>query len=384
MCESSRAGWRCISHNSCYLVSNATLVLLRHPIHSPWMDRCPGAHGCARGTIAGGLRAQGSRFEYRSLCAQNSLDINQALPRFEIMRPHFTHPVDKIEKSDCETLIRLALAEDAPAGDPTSEDIFSADRTGGATIVAREPGVLCGITLVGYLIEIFAEITGERISIITSGADGESFERGGVLLKLHGPIAALLRIERIMLNFLQYLCGIATVTADAVRHAPPGVFILDTRKTLPGYRKLAKYAVYTGGGTNHRIHLSEMALIKDNHIAAAGSIAAAARRIREKHPGLPYEIEVDQIAQIPAALAEKPKILLLDNMDVRRIREAVGVILSETKKMGTSPPVIEVSGGWTPSRLPELVNIGLPVGVSMGFLTHTTRFLDLSLEMQSS
>jgi nicotinate-nucleotide pyrophosphorylase (carboxylating) len=299
------------------------------------------------------------------------------------MQPHFTVPVDKISKSDCETLIRLAITEDAPAGDPTSEDIFPPDLAGSARIVAREDGILCGVPVARFLFEIFLEMTGHSISLVSARTDSEPFVPGDPLISMRGSMVGILRIERILLNFLQYLSGIATVTASAVRHAPPGVFVLDTRKTIPGYRRLVKYAVCTGGGTNHRIHLSEMAMIKDNHIAAAGGIAQAAQRIRQNHPELPCEIEVDRVEQIPDAIAERPRVLLLDNMDAPRIREAVARVLSETKKMGLTPPIIEVSGGWTPAKLGDLRNLELPVGVSMGYLTHTTRFLDLSLEMES-
>ncbi|MBL8022370.1 MAG: carboxylating nicotinate-nucleotide diphosphorylase [Leptospirales bacterium] len=297
------------------------------------------------------------------------------------MRPHFTSPVDSLDRSDCETLIKLALLEDAPNGDPTSEGIFSKEQMCTASVISREPGVMCGASLTGCLTSIFFELTGMQVNVLLSLKDGDRFEKGSVLMKLSGSIPAMLRLERILLNFLQYLSGIATVTANCVAQAPAGVFILDTRKTLPGYRRLAKYAVFMGGGTNHRIHLSEMAMMKDNHIAAAGGIASAARNIRARFPGLPVEIEVDRIEQIEEALGENPKVILLDNMNGGRIREAIKVIRAYCDRTGTKPPIIEVSGGWTPARLPELAGLDLPVGVSMGFLTHTTRFLDLSLEI---
>ncbi|MCE9599713.1 MAG: carboxylating nicotinate-nucleotide diphosphorylase [Spirochaetia bacterium] len=296
------------------------------------------------------------------------------------MRPHFTRPVESLDRSDCEALIKLALLEDAPSGDPTSEGIFSNEQTCTAAIVSREGGVLCGAALTDILTAVFFESTGMKVSVLPAMRDGERFEKGSTLMKLSGSVPAVLRLERVLLNFLQYLSGISTVTAQCVAQAPPGVFILDTRKTLPGYRRLAKYAVFMGGGTNHRINLSEMALMKDNHIAAAGGIKNAARSIRAKFPGLPIEIEVDRIEQIEEALDENPKVILLDNMDGARIKEAVKVIRTYSER-GNPVPIIEVSGGWTPARLSELAGIDLPVGVSMGFLTHTTRFLDLSLEI---
>ncbi len=297
------------------------------------------------------------------------------------MRPHYTSPVTTIARSDCETLLRLAISEDAPAGDPTSEAIFGPERRASARLIAREPGVLCGVPLLRHLGEIFREMTGLEVDVRDAMADGSVFAKGDALLSIEGSVRGILRIERLMLNFLQYLSGIATVTHDAVSKSPPGVFVLDTRKTLPGYRRLVKYAVYTGGGTNHRIDLSEMAMIKDNHIAAAGSITRAMDQIAQKYPGLPIEVEVDSESQIPEALAKNPRVLLLDNMDAQRVRSAVALVKRLCAESGSTPPIVEISGGWTPARLADLAGLDLPVGVSMGFLTHTTRFLDLSLEV---
>ncbi len=293
------------------------------------------------------------------------------------VRHHYTTPVSALTHSDCETLARLALEEDAPSGDPTSESIFSGKETGRGAIVSREAGVLCGFPVVLTLASVFADQTGSKISVERRISDGEAFGPGDEILIVEGLLRDLLRLERPILNFLQYLSGIATITAAAVARAPAGIEILDTRKTLPGYRRLAKYAVYCGGGTNHRIHLSEMAMIKDNHILAAGGIPNAAGALRQKFPALPLEIEVDRLDQLEEALSVRPRVILLDNMDHSRIEEAVKVIrrLPESDR-----PWIEVSGGWKPDQLHELAGLG-PLGVSMGFLTHTTRFLDLSMEM---
>jgi len=297
-------------------------------------------------------------------------------------RPHFTKPVDHIERADCEALIRMALMEDAPFGDPTSDSIFPPELSRKAHVVSREAGVLCGSVLAGILLDVFAEVTSCRIRLEDALRDGDSFSAGARLLTLDGSVAGILRVERVLLNFLQYLSGIATTTQDAVSRAPAGVFVLDTRKTLPGYRRLVKYAVYLGSGTNHRINLSEMAMIKDNHVAAAGGISRAADKVRAKHPELPLEIEIDELSQIEEALACSPRVILLDNMDVAEIEEAARRISNRCAEAGMDAPVIEVSGGWTPARLHSLASVGLPIGVSMGYLTHTTRFLDLSLEME--
>tara|TARA_Y100001937_G_scaffold128230_4_gene203381 strand:+ start:88889 stop:89710 length:822 start_codon:yes stop_codon:yes gene_type:complete len=273
-------------------------------------------------------------------------------------------------------LIDLAILEDAPAGDPTSEAIFSADQTSSALLIPREPGVFCGNAISLHLLDRFKTITGYSLTLDSYLKDGESFEKEQKLMQLSGSLRGLLRLERPFLNFLQYLSGIATTVRKAVEAAGDGIDILDTRKTLPGYRKLAKYAVYCGGGTNHRIHLSDMAMIKDNHVQAAGSISAAAGRIRSQFPDLPVDLEIDSLDQLQEALEQKPDVILLDNMNGEQIREAARRIREYSDGIR-----IEVSGGWTPDMLKDLKDAG-PLGVSMGYITHTTRFLDLSLEMQ--
>ncbi len=295
-------------------------------------------------------------------------------------RPHYTQPVRSLSQADCEPLVRLALAEDTPDGDPTSEAVFPESERRSARIVARESGVLCGLPVVDSLCAVYAETTGtEAPKIQPHRNDGETFDRGDALLELSGTLRAILRLERPMLNFLQYLSGISTSTAAAVSRAGADIAVLDTRKTLPGYRRLAKYAVYCGGGTNHRIHLSDMAMIKDNHVAAAGSVSAAIRRIREHKPGLPLDVEVDRLEQLKEALELEPEVVLLDNMNAQQVGEAVKLVQQATAR-GKRAPFIEVSGGWKPEQLSELHGLG-KLGVSMGYLTHTTRFLDLSLEM---
>jgi nicotinate-nucleotide pyrophosphorylase (carboxylating) len=288
---------------------------------------------------------------------------------------HYTSPVSTIVRADCETLIRLSIQEDAPAGDPTTEAIFPLDTLGKAVVIAREGGTLCGGILLDHLRQIFKEETGLSVSIRPKKGDGDSFEPEDILFELEGHLRGLLRIERVFLNFIQYLSGISTTVSRTVREAGSDIYILDTRKTLPGYRRLAKYAVFCGGGGNHRTDLSDMAMIKDNHIAAAGGIRPAIRKIRERFPGLMVEIEVEDLDGLREALGEKPDVILLDNMDVERIKEAI--VIART---GSPTTRIEVSGGWTPEKLRLLSGSG-PIYVSMGFLTHTTRFLDLSMEI---
>lgn len=197
-----------------------------------------------------------------------------------------------------------------------------------------------------------------------------------MLARIRGPVVDLLRLERIILNFLQYLSGISTVVRAAVDRAGAEIAVLDTRKTLPGYRRLAKYAVYCGGGTNHRINLSDMAMIKDNHIAAAGGIRPAVESIRAARPEIPLEVEVDTLEQLREALELEPGFVLLDNMRGELLEQAVALV---RERPADRRPFIEISGGVRPEDLPGLRHLG-PLGVSMGFLTHTTAFLDLSLE----
>lgn len=292
-------------------------------------------------------------------------------------RPHYTQPVKSPDSDDYQYLIEAALNEDAPEGDVTSESIFDRGQTGSARIVSRETGILCGRPVVEAYCKRFRETTGHAVEISFVLNDGDAFQKGDTIAGFSGPVAGLLRAERPVLNFLQYLSGISSTVSAAAGLAPDGIYILDTRKTLPGYRKLAKYAVYTGGGTNHRISLSDMAMVKDNHIAAAGNIEKAVSKIRAKHPDVPVEVEVDSVSQIAEALSVQPDVILLDNMNEEQIREAAELIRSRSGDR----VFIEVSGGFTPERLKELAGIG-KAGVSMGYLTHTTRFLDLSLEFE--
>ncbi|MDH5654405.1 MAG: carboxylating nicotinate-nucleotide diphosphorylase [Spirochaetia bacterium] len=287
---------------------------------------------------------------------------------------HYTQPVSEIHLKDCETLIRLALEEDAPAGDPTSESIFSEIDRGTARAVAKESGILCGMPLVEFILEIFLQITGKTVAFRPIYRDALSFNSGDTLFELEGSYISLLRLERVILNFVQYLSGISTVTAEALKSAPDNVIVLDTRKTLPGYRKLAKYAVFCGGGSNHRIHLSDMAMIKDNHIAASGSLQNAINKILKKKPGLPIEVEVENQDQLETALENNVDVVMLDNMDHENLKHAFALI-----QKYENPPFIELSGSMTPKKLQEFKEYG-HLGISMGYLTHTTRFLDISMD----
>ncbi len=296
---------------------------------------------------------------------------------------HYTIPITDINKEDVEILIQLAIKEDAPEGDITSENIFSREHIANAELISRTEGIFCGNKISLYLIEIYNQLTGYRIQIIESLKDGEAFSKSTILMKLKGEVPGLLRIERILLNFVQYLSGISTLTYQTVLEAKkinPNIYILDTRKTLPGYRKLAKYAVYCGGGYNHRIHLSDMVMIKDNHIAVSEGLTAIVNKIRS-HTNKPIEIEIDSLDQVEEAILCQPHAILLDNMTPEEIALAIKKILEISHKNNFNVPKIEISGGWRPEDLHLLKNIDYPVGISMGFLTHSARFLDISMEI---
>ncbi len=294
-------------------------------------------------------------------------------------RPHYTQPVVSIDPDEIRDLVRLALNEDTPAGDVTSEPIFPPDRHGRARIVARVPGVLCGTPAVACILSEDAHRSGRQVHAVWNVQDGSRFVAGDVLAEFTGAVVDLLRLERIILNFVQYLSGISSVTRRAVDLAGSGIAVLDTRKTLPGYRRLAKYAVYCGGGTNHRIHLSDMAMVKDNHIAAAGGLGPAAEKIRARHPRMRLELEVDTLAQLAEALDLAPDVVLLDNMRGATLEQAIALVRELPMEQR---PFIEISGGIRPEDLPGLRPLA-PLGVSLGFLTHTTAFLDLSMEFDS-
>ncbi len=288
------------------------------------------------------------------------------------MKRYYTKPVDKLEAGDYSRLVSLALEEDCPAGDITSESIFQEKDKCKARLISREDGIFCGM---GVVSEICRQ-TGSKFNFAFQKKDGEAFSKNDTILTIEGSLIVILKVERVMLNFLQYLSGISTQTDTLVRRYNKRLLILDTRKTLPGYRKLAKYAVYTGGGANHRLDLSDMAMLKDNHVAMAGSIENAVRKIRTKFPGKMVEVEVDHISQIDEAIKSGAEIILLDNFTVKD-----SILAIEKIKTMNPSVLIECSGGITPEKLETLSQFE-GIGVSMGYLTHTTRFLDLSLEVE--
>ena len=266
-------------------------------------------------------------------------------------------------------IIEAALKEDLPAGDVTSEALIPPDAVSKAALLAKEEGTLAGIGLAWL---IFAKID-PKIVFEVEVEDGRDFMSGTVLARLEGNSIALLKGERTALNFLQRLTGVATATRRFVK-ALEGTKtrILDTRKTTPVLRTLEKYAVQQGGGVNHRMSLSDMALIKDNHIAVVGGVGEAVRRAKAKVPaGIKVEVEVTNLAGAREALEAGADMIMLDNMDLGAMKEIVDLV------DGRVP--LEASGNVTLDRARAIAAIGVDY-VSVGALTHSIRSVDISLE----
>ena len=280
------------------------------------------------------------------------------------------------EQSAARQLIEMALAEDlSTAGDLTCKALIRPDQTATVQVVTRKNGVLAG-SPIGRM--VFAKLD-PQVRWEALQRDGDRVSPGSVIDKVSGPLTSLLVGERTMLNFMTHLSGIATLTrtfVDAVTgtHAK----ILDTRKTLPGWRLLEKYAVRCGGGTNHRMGLYDGVLIKDNHIAAwteSSSIAEAVRTARAKSPkGVSIEVEVDSITQLHDALQGSPDIVLLDNMDVETLSEAVSLRNRLAPKV-----LLEASGGVNLETVGGIARTGVE-RISVGALTHSAPALDLGFD----
>lgn len=272
-----------------------------------------------------------------------------------------------------ERLIDLALEEDIGPADITTENLVTEDALGTGEIVAKEPLIAAGLDIAR---KVFARLD-PAVSWRAGCRDGDQVPVGATLVEMAGRLRALLSAERVALNFLQHLSGIATLTRSYTRNlGNDRVRLVDTRKTTPGWRALEKYAVRVGGGFNHRMGLYDGVLIKDNHIAASGGIASAATRIRQRIPHLmKIEIEVTSLNEVREALAVGADIIMLDNMTLPQIREAVELI----DKRAT----VEVSGGVTDKTLAELARTGVDV-ISVGALTHSARCVDLSMRIAAS
>jgi nicotinate-nucleotide pyrophosphorylase (carboxylating) len=268
-------------------------------------------------------------------------------------------------------LVKAALAEDLAGGvDVTSVATIASDAQLQAEFVARESGVVVGIEMAKA---VLTEVGVHGIEVLVQ--DGALVNTGDVLLKVSGNARAILLAERTALNFLGHLSGIATLTNQWVKAiAGTNCEIRDTRKTTPGWRELEKYAVHMGGGTNHRMSLSDAALIKDNHIAAAGGVKAAFNAVRSAFPTAPIEIEVDTLEQLAEVLPLKPDLVLLDNMTPEQCREAVSLVAGQTK--------LEASGGITLDKARSYAETGVNY-LAIGALTHSAKNFDIGLDVRS-
>jgi len=268
--------------------------------------------------------------------------------------------------------VKDALDEDGAFNDLTTIATVVSDRHARARLVARAPGVVCGVALG---LQTFLSLDG-KITIRVDKEDGTRLEPGDSILYLSGHARGLLTAERVALNFMQRLSGVASMTAryvDAVRGTQAK--ILDTRKTTPGWRLLEKYAVRAGGGTNHRLNLATSVLIKDNHLAAVdGDITVAVRRARDlAPPGTKVEVECDTLEQVQSAVFARADIIMLDNMPLDRMREAVALIEGRA--------VTEASGGVTLETVRGIAETGVD-WISVGALTHSSPALDLALDFE--
>jgi nicotinate-nucleotide pyrophosphorylase (carboxylating) len=277
-----------------------------------------------------------------------------------------------LDPGDTERAVRAALDEDFRYGpDVTSAATAPPGARAVAGVVARQPGVLAGLP-VAFAVLDAAGVPPDSGQALRN--DGDRIVRGDEVLRITAPLRGMLGAERTLLNFVTHLSGVATTTrrwVDAVTGT--GCAVRDTRKTTPGLRQLEKYAVRCGGGTNHRMGLGDAALVKDNHVAAAGGVAAAIRAVREMAPGLPLEVECDTLDQVHEALAEGAGLILLDNMDLADLRAAVALARRYPAAQ------LEASGGLRLETARAVAETGVDF-IAVGALTHSSPALDLGLD----
>jgi len=270
---------------------------------------------------------------------------------------------------EIDRIIETALKEDMPSGDITSESIIPSDSESEAVILAKENGVLAGIDVAR---RVFFKID-SNLLFQKKKRDGQNFEKDEVLARIKGNSVSILKGERTALNFLQRMSGIATQAKKYVQ-ALEGTKtkVLDTRKTTPGLRVLEKYAVRAGGGVNHRFNLSEMVLIKDNHIKIVGSISEAVKKARKRAgKGIKIEVEAKDLEEVKEALSSGANIIMLDNMSLNKMKEVVRWVNRRVP--------LEVSGKVNLRRIRGIASLGVDF-ISVGSLTHSFRSLDISIE----
>ncbi|MEX0723046.1 MAG: carboxylating nicotinate-nucleotide diphosphorylase [Gracilimonas sp.] len=268
-------------------------------------------------------------------------------------------------------ILRNAFAEDIGMGDLTSESIFSENDTGRGIYTVKTAGVLSGLEAIktGY------KLLDPSIKVTLHKNDGDLVEKGDDIAEVHGPVRKLLTGERVILNLIQHLSGIATSTREVINLLDdPSITITDTRKTLPGLRSLQKYAVRCGGGKNHRFRLDDGVMIKDNHIKATGSIKGAVEMARKRIGHMvKIEVETETKEQVLEAVSANADVIMLDNRSAEEVKDLVKVIPDEV--------VVEVSGGINPQNISSYKNCGADV-ISLGWLTHSVKALDISFNLR--
>jgi nicotinate-nucleotide pyrophosphorylase (carboxylating) len=278
-------------------------------------------------------------------------------------------PFEPLDPGNFREIVRRALAEDLGWGDVTTEATVDTELRARGVIVAKCECVVAGLDVAA---EVFRQLD-PAANITINLPDGSRTSHGDIVAEVRGAASAMLTAERTALNFLQRLTGIATLTRKFVDAAAGRITILDTRKTTPTLRALEKYAVRAGGGTNHRNGLDDAIMIKDNHIRLAGGVEAAMKRMKAARDDMAIEIEAQSMEQVDLAIAAKANVIMLDNMPIDEMREAVRRIAGRAK--------IEISGSVTLDRIPELASTGADY-VSVGALTHSAPAADLSFELE--
>jgi nicotinate-nucleotide pyrophosphorylase (carboxylating) len=275
-----------------------------------------------------------------------------------------------LDPDDVQAAIDRALAEDVPTVDVTSVATISEGATGTGVFAAREPGTVAGL---GIAALVFETVMGDTVEITDRVPDGTRVAAGDVVMRVAGPTRGLLTAERTALNYACHLSGVATATAQWVDAlAGSSARVLDTRKTLPGWRALQKYAVRCGGGLNHRMSLSDRAMVKDNHVVAAGGVVPAYEAVRTAYPDLRVEVEVTDLGQLRELLDAGCEEILLDNMATELMAEAVRVSAGRAR--------LEASGGLTFERAREVAATGVDF-ISVGALTHSVKVFDIGLDL---
>jgi nicotinate-nucleotide pyrophosphorylase (carboxylating) len=280
-----------------------------------------------------------------------------------------TVPFETLDPALYREIVRRALAEDLGWGDVTTDATIPPELRARGVIVAKSPCVLAGLDIAA---ETFRQLD-PGCTFTAKRHDSEACDPGTVVAELCGAAAPMLTAERTALNFLQRLSGIATLTRRFVDAAGGRIIVLDTRKTTPTLRQLEKYAVRAGSGANHRAGLDDGILIKDNHIRLAGGVAEAVRRMKASDPQMPIEVEAQSLAQVDEALEAGANVVLVDNLSIADVREAVA------RSRGRAQ--VEISGGVTLDRMAELAASGADY-VSVGALTHSAPAADLSFELE--